>query len=251
MAHGSITDLATVTGDPGEIAAGPNQANVAHQTQSPVTASATLTLDVLQVTQTKAVNPTTIVSGSTSPLAYTITVTNSGTVTTPAPIVDTDAAPSGTTLVSGSPACSGGPPTCTVAVSGSTITWTIPAGMAAGATYTLTFSVTLNASDAAGTNITNTASWTGPGCTSQTSCTTNGATTSVTAAPATAPATVTPTTAAPTPAPATTPSTSPAIAFTGAMLAQEWLIGLGALVLGSALVLLARLRRRSPKQSAK
>lgn len=71
---------------------------------------------------------------------------------------------------------------------------------------------------------------------------------SLTAAPATAPATTAAasgTTATTTP----TPSTSPAIAFTGAMLAQEWLIGLGALILGAALVLIGR-RRRSPKHAA-
>jgi LPXTG-motif cell wall-anchored protein len=35
------------------------------------------------------------------------------------------------------------------------------------------------------------------------------------------------------------------------MLAQEWLIGLGALLLGSGMVLLARWRRRSPGHAAK
>ena len=73
---------------------------------------------------------------------------------------------------------------------------------------------------------------------------------SLTAAPATAPATTTPTpTASGATAATTTPSTSPAIAFTGAMLSQEWLIGLGALILGAALVLISR-RRRSPKHAA-
>jgi hypothetical protein len=73
---------------------------------------------------------------------------------------------------------------------------------------------------------------------------------SLTAAPATAPATTTPPAASgATAAPTTAPSTSPAIAFTGAMLSQEWLIGLGALLLGAALVLIGR-RRRSPKHAA-
>ncbi len=72
---------------------------------------------------------------------------------------------------------------------------------------------------------------------------------SLTAAPVTAPATTTAAATGTTATPTTAPSTSPAIAFTGAMLAQEWLIGLGALILGAALVLIGR-RRRSPKHAA-
>ena len=66
----------------------------------------------------------------------------------------------------------------------------------------------------------------------------------------TAPATVTPTTTTTAP-PKTAPATTPAIAFTGALLSQEWLIGLGALLLGAGLVVVARWRRRSPKHAAK
>ncbi len=72
----------------------------------------------------------------------------------------------------------------------------------------------------------------------------------------TAPATVTPTavatTAVTTPTttpttPTTTPRTTPALAFTGAYLSQQLIVGFGALLLGTALVLIAR-RRRSPGQ---
>ncbi len=66
----------------------------------------------------------------------------------------------------------------------------------------------------------------------------------------TAASTVTPTTTTTVP-PTTTPATTPAIAFTGALLSQEWLIGLGALLLGAGLVVAARWRRRSPKHAAK
>jgi hypothetical protein len=201
-------------------------------------------------TVVKSASPTTgVVAGSTTPIVYTLVATNSGTATTSAPVTIADSVPTGTTLVSGSPACvKGGPPACTVAVTGSNIAWTIPAGVAPGASYTLTFSVTVNASDAAG-SITNTAIWNGPGCVpagNSMGCDTNTASTSVTAAPVTAPATVTPTT---TPAPKpVAPVTAPAIAFTGALLSQEWMIGLGAVILGGMLVMLARLRRRKPKQ---
>ncbi len=254
LSNGSVSDTGTVTAVP------PTGG-------TPVTSGSTLTLSVTQVSVTKTVNPTSIVTGSTTPIVYTITVKNTGTATTTAPIDVTDAAPSGTTLVSSSPACttSSGGPACTESVSSGTISWVIPAGVAAGASYTLTFSVTLNSSETSGSSVSNTANWSGPSCgtpvqvtasnahaTTPTTCPTDGVTTSVTAAPATSPAT-TPTTpaAAAVTKPATTPSTSPAIAFTGAMLAQEWLIGLAALLLGSALVLLARWRRRSPGHAAK
>jgi len=44
--------------------------------------------------------------------------------------------------------------------------------------------------------------------------------------------------------------TSP-IAFTGAFLSEEWLIGIAALLLGSGLVVIARWRRRTPRHAAK
>ncbi len=71
----------------------------------------------------------------------------------------------------------------------------------------------------------------------------------------TAATTVTPTTTTPATvaaAPTTSPSTTPAaaIAFTGALLSQEWMIGLAALLLGSGLVLVARWRRRNPRHAS-
>ena len=178
LTNNSVTDTGTVTGQP---PSGP-----------PVTATSTLSLTVTSVSVVKAASPSAgVVAGSTTPIVYTLTVTNTGSTTTTAPIMVTDSAPTGTTLVAGSPACAtGGPPTCTVAVNSGTITWTIPAGVTPGASYTLTYSVTANASDSTGT-VTNTASWSGPGCGTAvatvppTTCPTNTVKTPVTAQPIT------------------------------------------------------------------
>jgi hypothetical protein len=69
----------------------------------------------------------------------------------------------------------------------------------------------------------------------------------LTAAPVSAPATTTPTT--PAAAPVVAASTSPAIAFTGAFLDEEWVIGVSALLLGIGLVLIGR-RLRQPRHAA-
>jgi uncharacterized repeat protein (TIGR01451 family) len=238
--NGSVTDTATATGRP---PSGP-----------PVTGTSTLTLKVVLISVTKAVNPTSIVAGSTSPIVYTITVRNIGTATTSSPITVTDSAPTGTTLVTGSPACAaGGPPNCTVSTSGSTITWSIAAGVAPGASYTLTYSVTLNSSESAGAIITNTAVFSGPSCGTAT-CSSNTVTTIVTAAPVTVAATVTPpvtptVTPAVTPASTapTSPSSTPSVAFTGAFLSLQVFVGLGALALGSVLLVVPRRRRRGAR----
>jgi len=251
LTNNSITDTATVTGQP------PNQA-------PPVTGTSTLTLSVTSVSVVKSASPSGgVVAGSATPIVYTLTVTNTGSAATTAPIVVTDAAPTGTTLVAGSPACaSGGPPNCTVAVSNGTITWTIPAGVAPDASYTLTYLVTANAMDATGV-VTNTASWSGPGCiplvtggVTATTCPTNTVTTPVTAAPVTTAAVSTVTATSPPPStPPSTPPTAPAptqpLAFTGAPLAGEWMFGVGELLIGAALLVAARWRRRSPRDVAK
>ncbi len=70
----------------------------------------------------------------------------------------------------------------------------------------------------------------------------------VTAAVVTSAATTAPT---PVTTPATTPATSPAIAFTGALLSQEWVVGAAALLLGTGLMVMARYRRRKPRHAAK
>ena len=229
LTNKSIDDTATVTGKP------PNG--------PPVTDTSSLTLTVTSVSVFKAASPSGgVVAGSTTPIVYTLTVTNTGSATTTAPIVVTDSAPTGTTLVADSPACvTGGPPTCAVVVSNGAITWTIPAGVAPGASYTLTYSVTANTN--APNPVVNTATWSGPSCgppgVTTTTCTTNTVKTPVTAPPVPNPPVTNTTTFTPTPP-------VPMIAFTGAFLSGEWLIGAAALWLGAGLVVMARWRRRSP-----
>ncbi len=82
-----------------------------------------------------------------------------------------------------------------------------------------------------------------PGSVTVTPAATQPATSPATTPPATSPATTT--------SPTASVSTSPAIAFTGALLSEEWLIGMATVLLGFALVVLARWRRRTPKQAAK
>ncbi len=73
--------------------------------------------------------------------------------------------------------------------------------------------------------------------------------------PVTSPSQTTPvaTTPASTAAPATSPTTSTApasLAFTGAPVGKEWIFGLGALILGSGLMLASRLGLRRPRHAA-
>ncbi len=79
---------------------------------------------------------------------------------------------------------------------------------------------------------------------------------SVTVAPVITPVnlpTTTTTSLVPAPPGGATPpvSTTPSIAFTGAFLSEEWLVGIAALLLGSGLVVIARWRRRTPRHAAK
>ena len=240
LTNGHVDDTATASGTP------PNS-------ETPVTDTSSLSLTVTSVSVVKAVSPSSVVAGSNTPIIYTITVKNTGTATTTSPIIVTDAAPSNATLdTTTAPTCQGGPPTCLTPVvsSSGTITWTIPAGVAPGTSYTLTYQVIAKSTDSAGDIISNTASWSGPSCGTPviTTCNTNTVTTIVTAPPAPPIATLTTTI---TPPQAQPPPTVPAIAFTGAYLPQEWTIGAAALWLGAGLVLLARWRRRSPKGATK
>ena len=175
FAHGSMADTATTTGTP-------PSGGTTTVTSSPVT------VEVTHISVVKSANQSGgVVAGTSTPIVYTLQVTNVGTAATTEPVVVTDAPPAGTSLVSGSPLCTGGPPACAVELNGSTITWTIPAGVVAGASYTLTFSVTADASHTNET-ITNTATWSGPSCgpSAATTCPTDSVGTTV-SAPSTTP----------------------------------------------------------------
>ena len=188
-------------------------------------------------TVTKSASPSAgVLAGSTTPIVYTLTVTNDAAGPSTSPVVVHDTVPSGTTLVAGSAACTGGPPSCSVTVTGTAISWSIPAGVPSRGVYTLTFSVTANANDVTGT-ISNVATWNGPGCDAST-CPTNTTSTPVTGAPITLPGTTPPTTV-----PTTPPVVTAPIAFTGAFLSTEWMIGLGSILLGVGLLLIVRRRR--------
>jgi hypothetical protein len=186
---------------------------------------------------------TSVAPGST--IAYTVAVKNVGDGAGSATV--TDAVPSSLT-VKGTPACAvTTPDTCSV-INPSGSTWTFTVSLAAGDSATVTFSATV-ASSATG-SITNTATITTGPCTTAAGCSSTVTNPIIT----TAAAVVTPSSTPTTPATTTTttpPTTSPAtIAFTGAMLSQEWMAGLAALILGSGLVLLARWRRRNPGHAA-
>ena len=233
LAHGSISDTATAEGTT-------SSGGTTGGSSNPVTVEET------DVTVAKSASPSGgVMAGSSTPIVYTLRVANVGTATTTEPVVVADAPPPGTTLVSGSPACSGGPPACTVALEGSAITWTIPAGVVAGISYTLTFSVTANASLTGGT-ITNTATWSGPSCgpSVATTCPTDTTRPGV-GHPAHVPPTVPPTVP-------TNPATPVAsvVAFTGALLSQEWAAAVLAAVVGAVLMVSACWRRRRPRHAA-
>ena len=128
---------------------------------------------------TKSATPSTVFAGSSTPITYTLTAQNTGG--TSGTVFIGDPVPSGTTLVSGSNSCpSLTPPTsCSTSVTGSTVQWTVT-NVPAGESVAVTFEVTANPGDSTGT-ISNTAYWTGPGCTSPVSCPSNSTTTKVTA----------------------------------------------------------------------
>ena len=128
---------------------------------------------------TKAATPSTVFAGSSTPITYTLTAQNTGGVSGSVTIGDT--VPSGTTLVSGSNSCAAvaSPATCSTSVTGSIVSWTI-SNVPAGGSATVSFEVTANAGDATG-SISNTAAFSGPGCTSPVACPTNTTSTNVTA----------------------------------------------------------------------
>lgn len=138
------------------------------------------TSNAANFTVTKAASPSTVYLGSSTPVTYTLTAQNTGTAA--GTVYVGDRVPSGTTLVSGSNSCPAGltqPTTCTTSVSGTVVSWTI-SNVPAGGSVPVTFQVTVNSGDAPGI-ISNTGSWSGPGCSSAGGCSTNTTSTNVAA----------------------------------------------------------------------
>ena len=137
---------------------------------------ATVTIEVLtpaSVRVTKAETSPgaggTVTSGQTAPIVYQLAIANPGQ-TPSGPVTVTDPIPSGTTYV-GSAGCPAGltsstTPGCTVTASSSGVVWTL-SSVPATTTYTVAFSVTVDAGDLNGSTISNQASFTAvntPGC---------------------------------------------------------------------------------------
>jgi uncharacterized repeat protein (TIGR01451 family) len=127
---------------------------------------------------TKSATPSGVYAGSSTPITYTLTARNTGGVSGSVSIGDT--VPPGTTFVSGSNSCPAvtSPTTCSTSVTGSIVNWMI-ANVASGGSVAVMFEVTANSGDSTGA-ISNTAAWSGPGCTAPVTCPTNTTTTNVT-----------------------------------------------------------------------
>jgi fimbrial isopeptide formation D2 family protein/uncharacterized repeat protein (TIGR01451 family) len=149
---------------------------------SPVPLIVTNTAAVIVV---KTASTGNVTAGQSTPVTYTVTVSNPAPAysTTTAAVAVSDVIPSGLTYVAGSVSCgllsttgTLTTPSCipTYTASSNTVTYLFGAGIAAGASFPVTFQATVNAGDTS--SITNTATWTGPGCTPAapaTSCTTS------------------------------------------------------------------------------
>ena len=169
-------------------------------------------------------------SGAADP-KYTITYVNGNAVVTPAPLV--------ITASSASVTAGAAVPTITAGFKGF-----VNADSATNLTTQPTCSTTYTTTSAVGSYTSSCKGVADPNYT----ITYVPGTVTVTAAVVTSAATSTPT---PATTPATTPTTSPAIAFTGALLSQEWVVGAAALLLGMGLMVMARYRRRKPRHAAK
>ncbi|MDQ6616777.1 MAG: cadherin-like domain-containing protein [Actinomycetota bacterium] len=112
----------------------------------------------------------TVTAGQATPVTYQLTVANSGGADSGAVTV-TDAIPVGTTYVPGSATC-GTTPNCSVAFAAGTVTWTLTS-VAGTSSNNLSFQVTVDAADANGSTISNTANFTNvntPGCGANPTC---------------------------------------------------------------------------------
>lgn len=176
------------------------------------------------VTVTKSASPSTVSPGGK--LTYSLAVANP-TGTTETNLVITDSAPAGTTYDSGSAKCHD-LPGCSATQSGGVVKFSIPS-LAVGASGDVFFTVTV-AKSATG-SISNVAQWTGGGCASGTTCSSNQVITPV--GPVTTSYT-SPSATTTTSAPAKTKAATSPLAYTGAGpgLRALFLIALGLIFSG-------------------
>lgn len=128
---------------------------------------------------TKTTTSTGVTAGSATSIDYTLTAQNLGAAE--GNVTVSDAAPAGTTYVTGSAQCPvvDAPETCGVVDNAGTLTWTLT-NVPGGASIALVFSVTVPLGYVSA-SVGNTASWSGPGCATS-SCWTNAVSTPVTPA---------------------------------------------------------------------
>lgn len=254
-AVGNYSYLALYSGDPTNA-----PAKGACEGPFTVTAVQAPVIDVIKSEPTPG-DGTSVTAGQTAPITYNLAVSNFGSLDA-SNVVVTDVVPTGTTYVSGSAGPAADAPSYDSTTN--TVTWTVPTVTAeTGSTpgvETLTFQVTVNSSDAAGSTIVNQAAFTNvntPSCnvgsvgsvdTNRRSvaltCLTNQVSNPVIViTPGTSPlVTTTTTTVKPK---ATTTTTKAALAFTGSRAGLLGAVGAGLVGSGGLVLLLNRRRGRS------
>lgn len=208
------------------------------------TVTLTVSIPVINVVKSEPTpgNGQTVTAGQSAPITYKLAVTNAGSAVA-TNVVVTDVIPTGATYVAGSATPS---VEATYNSSTKTITWTVPSVAAkSGSTLgevDLTFQVTVDATDANGSTLTNQAAFTNvhtPNCTA-------GSTTAVCLTNTVSNPVVTPPPLQTQPAPQVAPTTTVpkhALAFTGLDTRMLAFLAVSLVTIGMMLVLIGRRRR--------
>lgn len=209
------------------------------------TVTLTVAIPIINVVKSEPTpgNGQTVTAGQSAPITYQLVVTNAGSAVATNAVV-TDVIPTGATYVAGSAT-----PTAEATYNSSTktITWTVPSvpaksGSTPGQADPLTFKVTVDATDANGSTLTNQAAFTNvhtPNCTA-------GSTTAVCLTNTVSNPVVTPPPIQTQPAPQVAPTTTVpkhALAFTGLDTRMLTFLAVSMVTIGMMLVLIGRRRR--------